>query len=280
MEIFQISLLCEASESWMNPDGKTNVIDNNTELQKHIDRWVAEHRDPKTARTVLLASYEAGVKLMLGAETGQPQLSQEIQGQATREHRGTGMAPDQKLPKDLGKNINENDLEQDVTPQTYREKIVIQNDMWNAVIVDEFHSIDDETTSHHRLVKRLDRDALFLVSSNLLGNLQDLLGYLRLMWDMAWPFSYSIESDSISDTTIHNPETYEHLLKRESTHEAIRKLVIACNETYSLLSGSPMAILLHTLEWKLLVSPFGQLSLHQQTQTRLEKGLVAIFLSC
>lgn len=227
MEIFHISLLCEASESWMNPDGKSNVIDNNTELQKHIDRWAAEHRDPKTARTVLLASYEAGVKLMLGAETGQPQLSQEIQGQATREHRGTGMAPDQKLPKDLGKNINENDLEQDVTPQTYREKIVIQNHMWNAVIVDEFHSIDDETTSHHRLVKRLDRDALLLVSSNLLGNLQDLLGYLRLMWDTAWPFSYSIESDSISDTTIHNPETYEHLLKRESTHEAIRKLVIA-----------------------------------------------------
>lgn len=76
MGMFHISLLCEASKSWMNPDGKSNVIDNTTELQKHIDRWAAEHRDYKTAQTILLASYEAGAKLMLGAGTGQSQLNQ------------------------------------------------------------------------------------------------------------------------------------------------------------------------------------------------------------
>ncbi|KAM0522435.1 hypothetical protein ACHAPE_002025 [Trichoderma viride] len=227
MGMFHISLLSEASESWMNPDGKSTVIDNTTELQKHIDRWAAEHRDPKTAQTILLASYEAGAKLMLGAGSSQSQLNQEIQGQVTREHRGTNMALNQQPPKDLDKDINENGLEQDTTTQNYHEKVVIQNDMWNVVILDECHSISDETISHHRLVKRLDRDALLLVSPNLLWNLQELFDDLRLMWNIAWPFSYSMDSDSTSNAAIYNPETYGHLLRRESTHEAIRKRVIA-----------------------------------------------------
>lgn len=91
------------------------------------------------------------------------------------------MAPDQQSPKDLSNDINENGLEQDATTQNYREKMVIQNDMWNVVILDDCHSIGDETTSHHRLVKQLDRDALLLVSSTLLWNLIELLGDLRLM---------------------------------------------------------------------------------------------------
>lgn len=227
MGMFHISLLCEASESWMNQDGKSNVVNNITELQKHIDRWAAEHGDSKTARTILLASYEAGAKYMLGAQTGQPHFNQEIRGQVTREHRGTDMAPDQKFPTDLGNSIDENGPEQEVTTQTYCEKMVIQNDMWNAVILVECHSIDDETTSHHSLVKQLDQDALLLVSSSLLWNLTDLLGDLRLMWDTVWPFSYSVESGSTSNMAIYNPETYEQLLRRESTHEAIRKRVIA-----------------------------------------------------
>jgi hypothetical protein len=137
------------------------------------------------------------------------------------------MAPDQQPPKDLNNDINENGLKQNATTQNYREKMVIQNDMWNVVILDDCHSIGDETTSHHRLVKQLDRDALLLVSSTLLWNLIELLGDLRLMWDAAWPFSYSMDSDSTSNAAIYNLETYGHLLRRESTHEVIRKRVIA-----------------------------------------------------
>ncbi|KAL7924333.1 hypothetical protein ACQKWADRAFT_331330 [Trichoderma austrokoningii] len=190
MGVFHISLLYEANESWINLDGVSNVIDNTAELQKHVDRWAAEHRDSKTARTILLASYEAG----------QPQPGQQKQ-------------LDNNV--DLGEAAQNND-----------EKMII-NDMWNLVILDQCHLVKKETTSHHKLVKQLDREALFLVSSSLLTSLKDFYGYLRLMWDTAWPFSDSMEPDSGLNMAIYNPETHQHLLRREKTHETIRKRVIA-----------------------------------------------------
>lgn len=199
MGIFDIWLLCEANDEHMDPGQKSNTIDNTEKLQEHINLWATEHKKPSTAQIVLLTSYETGMKLMLGAETGRPQqLNPEIQGQMTQEHRGTDVASDQTHPKDVGESVNEHDVEnheiefhhlsnpeQDATTQNYREKMIIQNDMWNAVILEECHFIKEETTGYNKLAKQLDKDAMLLISANPLTTLKDLYGYFLLIWDMA-----------------------------------------------------------------------------------------------
>lgn len=234
--IFHILLLCEATENWMNPDEKSNVIDNTAELQKHVDRWAAEHRDFKTARTILLVSYEAGVRFMLGSKPNQPHPSQQMQDAVAQKQHDVNVVLEKAVPEDGDENNRIPDgidsphlssSEQDASAQNDHEKLAIHNDMWNLVILSECHFIKKETTSQHSLVTQLDRDALLLVSSNPLNTLKDFYGYLRLIWDAAWPFSYSMDPGSTIKSAIYNPETYEHLLRRETTHEAIRKRVIA-----------------------------------------------------
>lgn len=220
----------------MNPDEKSNVIDNTAELQKHVDRWAAEHRDFKTARTILLVSYEAGVRFMLGSKPNQPHPSQQMQDAVAQKQHDVNVVLEKAVPEDGDENNRIPDgidsphlssSEQDASAQNDHEKLAIHNDMWNLVILSECHFIKKETTSQHSLVKQLDRDALLLVSSNPLNTLKDFYGYLRLIWDAAWPFSYSMDPGSTIKSAIYNPETYEHLLRRETTHEAIRKRVIA-----------------------------------------------------
>ncbi|UKZ66445.1 uncharacterized protein TrAtP1_007619 [Trichoderma atroviride] len=241
MGIFDIWLLCDANDEHMNADQISNTINNTKKLQEHTNLWTTEHKKPSTAQTVLLMSYETGMKLMLSAETDQPQHSQEIQGQVTQQHRATDVATDQTFAKDLGKKMhesghgnNETDFHhpsspQDVTTRNYREKMVIQNVMWNVVILEECHLIKKETTSY-KLAKKLDRDAMLLVSENPLTTLNDLYGYLLLLWDMAWPFAYSSELDSTLCLTLYDPATYKHLLKREDLLGVTLTQVVAREE--------------------------------------------------
>lgn len=245
MGIFHISLLCDASESWMNPDGKSNVIDNTAELQKNIDRWAAEHRDPRTAQTILLVSYEAGAKLMLGQKTSQSQSSQRMPDAVAPKQHDTNVVLGDVAPKDYNDDkrildgIDSSHLSgsaKDASAQNSHKRMVIHSDMWNIVVLDQCHFISDETTSYHRLVKQLNRDALLLVSSTPLTILKDFCGYLGLMWNTAWPFSYSMGSDSTIKTAMRNPETYYHLLSRDITHEAFRKRVIAGGVTSDTLT--------------------------------------------
>jgi hypothetical protein len=121
--------------------------------------------------------------------------------------------------------------QQDANDHISYEKKVIQNDMWNVVFLDECQFIKKETTSYNRLAMQLDRDALLLVSANPLATLQDLHSYLRLMWDTAWPFSYSFESDSAIRKTLHDTATYGHLLKREDLYGVTLKRVVTGEET-------------------------------------------------
>lgn len=187
MGIFDIWLLCEASDNFRDRDKKLNLIDNLEDLQKQVNHWATDHKNSNTARIILLTSYEAGAEFMLNPETNRSQSSQQIQG---------------------------------LTPTM----------MWSTMVLGESQFINKEMTSYHKLAKQLDRDALLLVSSNFLTSLQDLYGYLNVIWDTAWPFNYSFEPESTLHTTLYDPTTYEHLLKREKIQGVTLKRVVSAGE--------------------------------------------------
>jgi hypothetical protein len=230
-DVFDIVLLCDASGSGSL---KKYLIDNTNEFQNRIDHWAVEHSSILKAQTVVLASYEAGVTFMLGSGTRQPQPGKQMQDTAAQKH-GANVLPREVTPEDDDQKHCETDeidssivsrSEPDASTRKDHEKAAVHNDMWNLVMLDECHFINKETTDHHKLVKQLDRDALLLISSNPLTSLKDLYGYLRLMWDTAWPFNNLMEPESEFNMAIYNPETYDNLLGRESTHEAIRERII------------------------------------------------------
>ncbi|KAL6904243.1 hypothetical protein GGI43DRAFT_432850 [Trichoderma evansii] len=244
MGIFDIWLLCEASDNFRDLDQKLNIIDNIEDFQKKVDHWAIDHKNSNTARIILLTSYEAGVMLMLDPETSRPQSSQKIQGLTAQKQyntsnvalEGASIKFSSEKSDENGRGDNETGFyhrcnsKQDTIAQNSRERMVVQNSMWNAVVLGECQFIKKETTSYHKLAKQLDRDALLLVSSNPLTSLQDLYGYLRVIWYTAWPFSYSLEPDSTLRTTLYHPTTYENLLKRESVHGVTLTRVVAGGE--------------------------------------------------
>lgn len=76
----------------------------------------------------------------------------------------------------------------------------LKDDMWNIIVADECHFIKNETTASNKLIRQLDREGLLLVSATPLSNhLRDIQGYLRVLWDPAWPFGYCQKRDETRD---------------------------------------------------------------------------------
>lgn len=243
MGIFDIWLLCEDSDNFTAGDQKPNIIDSLEDFQKQINHWAIEHKSPNTSRIVILASYETGAKFMLNPETRQPQSRQQIQGlSAQKQYDTTNVALDGSSQKPSNREYDDNGHGDDEarfyhrpscrteTAQKSHEKMVIQNDMWNVVVLGECQFINKETNSYHKLAKKLDRNSLLLFSSHPLTSLQDLYGYLVVMWDTAWPFSHSFTPESALHTTLYKPTTYERLIKRENFHGVNLKRVVAGGE--------------------------------------------------
>ncbi|KAM0258612.1 hypothetical protein ACHAQJ_003783 [Trichoderma viride] len=243
MGVFDIWLLYQVNDNCMDLGHKTNVINNTEQLQTHINHWATEHKSSNTARVLILTSYETGVKLMPISKVSQSPPNEQIQGVAAQEQHSPnsvlGYAPLNNDDNNKDENGHESDkngfycrlnTEQDATGHTSHEKMIIQNDMWNVVVLDECQFIKKETSSYNKLARQLDRDALLLVSANPLATLQDLCSYLRVMWDAAWPFSYLFESDSALRKTLYDPAAYDHLLKREDLYGVTLKRVVTGGE--------------------------------------------------
>lgn len=241
--LFDIWLLCEDSGNFTAADQKSNVIDNLEDFQKQINHWAIEHKSHNISRIIILASYEIGAKLMLNPETRQPQSRQQIRGlSAHKQYDTTNVALDGSSLKPGNEEYDDNGHGGDEarlyhrsssrteTAQKSHEKMVIQNDMWNVVVLGECQFINKEANSYHKLAKQLDRDSLLLCSSHPLTSLQDFFGYLVVIWDTAWPFSYSSTPESTLHTTLYKPTTYERFLKRENIHGVNLKRVVAGGE--------------------------------------------------
>jgi hypothetical protein len=88
-------------------------------------------------------------------------------------------------------------------------------------VADKCHFIKSKTTASNKLVRQLDREGLLLVSATPLSNhVRDIQGYLRVLWDPAWPFGYVQKRDASKDVLFFD----ESLMDRISGSTSIANL--------------------------------------------------------
>ena len=58
----------------------------------------------------------------------------------------------------------------------------------------------------------VDREALLLESAHPFLALRDMHAYLRVLWNPAWPFDYSSDTESDCRELLHDPTTYRRLM--------------------------------------------------------------------
>ncbi|RFU76606.1 hypothetical protein TARUN_5632 [Trichoderma arundinaceum] len=237
--IFDICLLNRAKDACLNLHQNVKQIDNEEVFQKNTDRWAAEHKNSNTARVLLLTSYETGMELMSISQAGKSPPRQQNSAAVQRQLDPSAIPGDGAL-NNSGKNEDKNGHgnnkrvfqrlstpEQGATAPLDQRQKNIKNDMWNVVVLDDCHFIKNEATGYNQLITQLDRDALLLVSANPLTALRDMHGYLKVIWDTAWPFSYSSGSDATLCKALYDSAAYSRLLKREELDEVTLKRVVA-----------------------------------------------------
>ncbi|KAH6605463.1 hypothetical protein Trco_007170 [Trichoderma cornu-damae] len=147
--IFDIYSFYQSKANCTNPDRQNKTIDTLADLQRHIDMWAKNHKDPNTGRVILITSYSTATKRLLA------------------------VAPSRQLT---------------------REQVDFLSTQGDCLTRDS----DDEELSF------LDED-----------NREDIRGYLRLIWNPAWPFNYREKGDTPSDIYFFHENAYEGLMERD-----------------------------------------------------------------
>ncbi|EHK18140.1 uncharacterized protein TRIVIDRAFT_67348 [Trichoderma virens Gv29-8] len=221
--VVDIWLLHKARNNCMDPDRKVNTIEKTEELQKHIDHWATEHHDPATGRVLLLTSYETWLEFTSVSKADRPLTKNEKmdENEAVQCHSSLN----------VDHNHSQSGIQQGAKAPANQEPLALKNAMWNVVILDECQVIQNKATAYNQLVMQLDRDALLLVSAYPLAAIRDLYVYLQLMWDSAWPFSYSFELEPTLRETLHDSGTYGALLSIGKTDKDILLNVVTGGNT-------------------------------------------------
>ncbi|PKK43047.1 hypothetical protein CI102_13080, partial [Trichoderma harzianum] len=197
--IFNIYSFYQSRSNCANTDRQIKTIDTLQDLQKYVDQWAKQHQDPETGRVILLTAYSTATRRLLKRRVGKSLTRDQME-----------------LLSSQGDAIDYDRQDEEITaifedPPERSEK-TLTNDMWNVVVCDECHQIKNPGTRANELVRQLDREALLLVSATPLPNhVRDISGYLRVLWDPAWPFGYQQKGDATNANAFFGDLVYDSL---------------------------------------------------------------------
>ncbi|QYT06075.1 hypothetical protein H0G86_012942 [Trichoderma simmonsii] len=217
--IFDIYSFYQLRSICANPDRQNKTIDSLHDLQKHVDRWAKQHRDPETGRIILLIAYSTATRRILGARASKSLTHDQMALLSSEGDTVYYDSQDEETTAVFENSPEFNDEEDGVqrigkSAAAYirRSKKILTNDMWNVVVCDECHQIKNPGTRANELVRQLDREALLLVSATPLPNhVRDISGYLRVLWDPAWPFGYQQKGDATNANIFFGDLVYDSL---------------------------------------------------------------------
>ncbi|KAK0759222.1 hypothetical protein N5P37_008104 [Trichoderma harzianum] len=217
--IFNIYSFYQSRSNCANTDRQTKTIDTLQDLQKYVDRWAKQHQDPETGRVILLTAYSTATRRLLKRRAGKGLTRDQMdllssQGDAIDYDRQdkeiTAIFEDPPECNDGEKGARR--IGKSTVAYIRRSEKTLTNDMWNVVVCDECHQIKNPGTRANELVRQLDREALLLVSATPLPNhVRDISGYLRVLWDPAWPFGYQQKGDATNANAFFGDLVYDSL---------------------------------------------------------------------
>ncbi|KAL6693655.1 P-loop containing nucleoside triphosphate hydrolase protein [Trichoderma pleuroticola] len=218
--IFDIYSFYQTRSNCENYDRQIKTIDTLHDLQEHVDRWAKRHKDPETGRVILLTAYSTATYRILETR-GSKSLTRDQMNRLSSQGNTIGYdSQDEEMTAIFEDSLEANDEEEgarrigkSTAAYIRRSKKMLTNDMWNGVVCDECHQIKNPGTRANELVWQLDREALLLVSATPLPNhVRDINGYLRVLWDPAWPFVYASLFDESIELEAEEPLTLNRVL--------------------------------------------------------------------
>ncbi|KAL7955900.1 P-loop containing nucleoside triphosphate hydrolase protein [Trichoderma compactum] len=217
-----------------NPNRQTKTIDTLHDLQTHVDRWAKQHKDPKTGRVILLTAYSTATCRILETRASKGQTRDQMNRLSSQGDTIDYDSQDEEMTAvfEDAPEYNDGDegarrIGKSTAAYIKRRKKPLTNDMWNVVVCDECHQIKNPGTKANELVRQLDREALLLVSATPLPNhVRDIHGYLRVLWDPAWPFGYQQKGDATNANTFFGDLVYASLFDGSIKLEAEEPLTL------------------------------------------------------
>lgn len=232
--IFDIYSFYQSRSNCANPDRQNKTIDTLHDLQEHVDRWAKQHKDPETGRVILLTAYSTATRRILGARASKILTRDQMDQLSSQGDAIDYDSQDEEMTAVFGDAPECNDgdegarrIGKSTAAYIRRRKKTLNNDMWNVVVCDECHQIKNPGTRANELVCQLDREALLLVSATPLPNhVRDINGYLRVLWDPAWPFGYQQKGDATNANTFFGDLVYASLFDGSIKLEAEEPLTL------------------------------------------------------
>lgn len=87
----------------------------------------------------------------------------------------------------------------------------LKNSDWSVVVTDDCHSLKNPCSTIHKIIASLPRESILFVSATPLSNhIRDIIGYLNLIWNTNWPFSYD-ETGKESVDSYYHPDSWEKI---------------------------------------------------------------------
>ncbi|KAL5085555.1 hypothetical protein Trisim1_010169 [Trichoderma cf. simile WF8] len=217
--IFNVYSFYQLRSICANPDRQNKTIDSLHDLQKHVDGWAKQHRHPETGRVILLTAYSTATRRILGARASKSLTHDQMALLSSQGDTVGYDSQDEEITAVFEDSPEFNDDEEgaqrigkSAAAYIRRNKKILTNDMWNVVVCDECHQIKNPGTRANELVRQLDREALLLVSATPLPNhVRDISGYLRVLWDPAWPFGYQQKGDATNANIFFGDLVYDSL---------------------------------------------------------------------
>lgn len=97
------------------------------------------------------------------------------------------------------------------------------------MICDECHIIKSNSAIASKIINLLSREALLLVLATPFANhVRDIRGYLRIVWNPAWPFQYSAQTNSPAD--FYKPTIWGRIKERQTTESGISAEIVGLVE--------------------------------------------------
>lgn len=208
-------------------------------------RYVQMLTYSETGRTIILAPYTTITWRMTERretvwvpQSGESSLDSEAVDQKDEDIA----AP--KLPAESNSNETPEGKETEASKQgpevQKRERFCkLVNSDWSVIIADDCHSLKNPCSTIHKLIASLPRESILFVSANPLSNhVRDIIGYLDLIWNPAWPFSYNEKGkEKVND--YYHPDGWNQI-KECGKFESItyERLVTRNGEPYGSLEPS------------------------------------------
>ncbi|RGP75375.1 dead helicase [Fusarium sporotrichioides] len=164
----------EFSDCCTIPARKKVTLGSLKEAQAIFDTLAKEHKEPLTARTIVLCAYRTAIRQF-----------------ATDNGEADNLKPDDlELQDELG----------DDEAATLR-KVALKGVQLYRLILDEGHAVKNVRSAMNQVLQQLDYDDIMIASATTLSyHVRDFYGCIKLIWDKHLPFSWDPVTSEKADT--------------------------------------------------------------------------------